>query len=903
MRINVRPGVRRLLRLPPSNPAAASRELDDELDALIAIRAERLVARGMTPEDARAEAVRRLGLSLDVRQRLYISVKQRERRMHVSEFIDSVAQDIRYAARGLMRRPAFTAVSVLTLAIGVGATTAIFSAVNALLLRSLPYARPAELMRVSLFIPADGALAKSESGWSYPMFTMFRDGQRSFADMAPYTFGQLSLTSGDVERVSGEYVGARYLRVLGLSAARGRDFDLSIDAHAGAPRETIVSYALWQRRFNGDPSIVGRTIDINRQPWTIIGVGPKDFRGLTGQADLLMPATTLPADRLSASFYNFLIIARRAPTVTAPQAVAATVSIGARVAAAYPNPMGRLNWEMTASPLDDARLDSATRRSLLVLFGAVGLVLLIACVNVANLLLGRASARRGEIAIRVAIGAGRARLVRLLLTEGLLLALAGGTMSVAVAWAGAHALASIDPAAVGRASDLSAGAFGAVNFSSIALDQRALAFTFAVSVVVGLSFGLAPIGAARESLVDTLKGDRRSTGTGVGRRALVIAEVALALVLLGGSGLMVRTLANLLTADVGFDANNMLTFRATPPPGLIGRDSIPGFYDDMLNRVRSVPGAEDAALGGCVPLSGAPCGQWVFRRADAPPAGSTIDMNQLIALNPITPNWFSTMHVPLKRGRMFTAADRAGSPPVVLLNEAAAKKFFGGDDPIGKRVLIGSAIENEVVGIVGGVRQRPDSAPGPTAYFPLAQSPTPGVFFFIRSSTDPASMGNEVRRAVHGVAPQVPVYEMLTMTQRTATATAAARFRAVLLAAFAIVALSLAAIGIYGVVSFAVTARTREIGVRIALGAERGRVQRLVIGEGMWLVGVGAIIGLVAALITTRVLRTFLFGLTPWDPITYLSVAVVLGFVGIAASWIPARRASCVDPVIALRAD
>lgn len=904
MRFDVRPGVRRMMRLPPSSGAAASRELDDELDALVAIRVERLIARGMTPEDARAEAVRRLGASLDdVRQRLHTSINRRERRMHVREFIDSLVQDIRYAARGLVRRPVFTAVAVLTLAIGVGATTAIFSAVNALLLRSLPYARPAELMRVTLFIPADGALAKSESGWSYPMFTMFRDGQRTFADMAPYTFGQFTITRGDVERVSGEYVGARYLRLLGLSAARGRDFDLSLDAHGGAPRETIISYALWQRRFNGDPSIVGRTIDINRQPWTIIGVGPRDFRGLTGQADLLLPATTLTAEQLGANFYNFLIIARRAPTATVPQAVAATASIGARVAAAFPNPMGRLNWEMAASPLDDARLDAATKRSLLVLFGAVGLVLLIACVNVANLLLGRASARRGEIAIRVALGAGRARLVRLLLTEGLLLALAGGTVSVAVAWGGAHALGSVDPAAVGRASSLSAAAFGAVKFSSIALDQRALAFTFVISVVVGLSFGLAPMGAARESLVGSLKGDRRSTRTGVGRRALVVAEVALALVLLGGSGLMVRSLANLLATDVGFDANNLLTLRATPPPGLIGRDSIPGFYDDILNRIRGVPGAEVAALGGCVPLSGAPCGQWVFRRADASPTGGTIDMHRLIGLNPVSPNWFAALHVPLERGRLFTAADRAGAPPVVLLNEAAAKKFFAGEDPIGKHVSIGSQIESEVVGVVGGVRQRPDSAPGPTAYFPLAQSPTPGVFFFIRSSRDPASMGNEVRRAVHEVAPQVPVYDMLTMMQRTASATAEARFRAVLLAAFALVALSLAAIGIYGVVSFAVTARTREIGVRIALGAERGRVERLVIGEGMGLVGIGAVIGLAGALVATRVLRTFLFELTPGDPITYVSVAVVLGVVGIVASWIPARRASRVDPVVALRAD
>ena len=905
MRFGVRPGVQRLFRLAPSGRAAAAREADAELEALIASRMEHLVARGMTPDEARVEAARRLGASLDdVRRRLHTSAHQRERRMHVRELVDSVVQDVRYAARGLARRPAFTAVSVLTLAIGVGATTAIFSAVDVLLLRPLPYARPAELMRVPLFIPADGALAKNESGWSYPMYAMFRDGQRSFASMAPYTFGQLSLTSGDVERISGEYVGASYLRVLGLAPVRGRDFDPSLDAHAGAPRVAIISYALWQRRFDGDPAIIGRTIDVDREPWTIIGVGPKDFRGLTGQADLLLPATTLAAARLGPNYFNFLIIARRAPGVTASQAVAATMAIGGRVAAAYPNPMGRLNWEMSASPLDDARLDPTIKRSLLVLFGAVGLVLLIACVNVANLLLGRASARRGEIAVRVALGAGRARLVRLLLTESLLLALVGGVMSVAIAWAGARLLGTIDPAAVGRASSLSASALGAVTFSSIALDRRALAFTLFVSLAVGIAFGLAPALSARgDSLIGTLKGDRFSAGAGAGRRMLIVAEVALSLVLLGGAGLMVRSLVKLVTTDAGFDGRDLLTFRASPAPGSIARDSMPGFYDAILDRVRAVPGVGGAALGGCVPLSGAPCGQWVFMRADVPAPDGNIDMNRLIGLSPVTPNWFAALHVPLRRGRLFTAADRAGAPRVALLNESAATKFFGGDDPIGKQVMVGSNIPYEVVGIVGGVRQRPDSAPAPTAYFPLAQAPTPGVYFFVRSSRDPASIGSDVRRAVHDVAPQVPVYDMLTMTQRASSVTAAARFRTVLLAAFAIVALSLAAIGIYGVMSFAVTARTREIGVRIALGAERGQVQRLVVGEALRLVGAGAAVGLAGSLVATRVLRTFLFELRPGDPVTYVAVALLLGAVGTAASWIPARRAARVDPVVALRTE
>ena len=903
MRFELRPGVRRLFRLPLWTRAAAHRDVDDELETLIASRVDHLVARGMSPGDARAEALRRLGTSLDdARRQLHTFADHRERRMHVNEFIDSVMHDIRYAARGLVRRPAFTTVSVLTLAIGVGATTAIFSAVNVLLLRPLPYERPSELMKVALFVPAQGSFPKTDMGWSYPMFTMFRGAQRSFSDLAVYRALPHTLTSGDAERVTGEYVGATYLRVLGLSPSRGRDFDRALDAHsgAGAPHEVIVSYALWQRRFNADPSIIGRTIDIDREAWTVIGVGPRNFRGLSGQADILLPATTQPAAQLGPQWFNHQIVARRRPGVTVAQSAQATTTLGARVAEAYPNPMGKLNWEVTASPLDDERLEPTIKRSLLVLFGAVGLVLLVACVNVANLLLGRASARAREIAVRVAIGAGRTRLVRLLLTESLLLALVGAVAGVAVAWAAVHVLGTIDPSAIFRTQRT---ALGAIALSPIALDWRALAFTFVVSLVVGVLFGLAPAFAAvGESLTGALKSDRGSggRGAGAGRRTLVVAEVALALVLLAGSGLMIRSLAKLLATDDGFDANNVLSFQLTPAPGSVTRDSMPGFYSVILDRVRAVPGVTDAALASSAPMSGHES-QAFFNRTGA----AVADMNSLIDMTWVTPNWFSVMHVPLKRGRLFTAADRAGAPQVILLNESAAKRFFGSEDAIGKHVALGMGGINdaEVIGIVGGVRQRPDSTPPATAYVSYAQSPRPAMIVFAGASRNAASLGNEMRHAVHDIAPQLPVYDMQTMMQRAAAATAQARFRAVLLTSFAIMALSLAAIGIYGVMSFAVSARTREIGVRIALGAEHARVQRQIIGEGMGLVLVGAMIGLAGALAATRVLRTFLFDLTPGDPVTYSGVVVVLAVAAILATWIPARRASRVDPVIALRGE
>ncbi len=905
MRFGLRPGVRRWLGLPLASTTSARREVDDELDSLVANRVEYLIARGMSPANARVEALRRIGASLDdARHQLQTSAEHRERRMRFTELLESVAQDLHYAARGLIRRPAFTAVAVLTLAIGVGATTAIFSAVNALLLRPLPYARPDELMRISLTVPPrNGQPGRDNMVWSYPKFTTFRDAQQVFDDVAVYSTAQVTLTGGadDVERVAGEYVGATYLRVLGLNTSRGRDFDRAIDAHPGAPKHAIISYALWLRRYNADPSVIGRSVDIDRDMWTIVAVGPRDFRGLSGDADVFMPVTTQSAEDLQQPQSHWLaLVGRRAPNVTEAQAEAAVGVLGARVSDAFRNPVDKLAWGAKATPLNDARLAPAIRRSLLVLFGAVGLVLLIACVNVANLLLGRASARRREIAVRVAIGAGRARLIRLLLTESLLLASVGAIASVAVAWAGVHALGTINPATTLRVSRDSA--LGAVAFSSISLDWYALAFTFAVSLIVGVLFGLAPaLGAARASFTGALKGDR-VLGAGAGRRTLVVAEVALALVLLAGSGLMIRSLANLLSVNQGFDGTGVLTFRLTLPPGGVARDSMPGFYSQLIDRVRAVPGVTDVALNNCAPTGGW-CARTGLERPGVP--GSDIMHSPLVGADLVSPSWFSLMRVRVMRGRVYTDADRLGSEKVIVLNEAAVKTFFGAEDPIGKRVSIGqNGMDSaEVIGVVNDVRQQPDSAPGPDAYVAYNQAPRPGMIVFVRTSRDPGSIGQEVRRAVHDVAPQVPIYDMLTMRERASAATAQTRFRAVLLALFAITALALAAVGIYGVMSLAVTARTREMGIRIALGAETGRVQRLVIGEGVGLVAVGALIGLAGALEATRLLRSFLFDLTPSDPVTYAIIVVVLGAAAIAASWIPARRASRVDPVVALRAE
>lgn len=909
MRFELRPGVRRLFRLPRTN-AALHADIDDELESLIASRVDALVARGMSPADARAEALRRLGVSLDdARKQLHHSAESQERRMAFREHIENLVQDLRYAARGLARRPAFTAVAVLTLAIGIGATTAIFSAVNVLLLRPLPYANPDELMKLTLVTPAraNGRPGTDDMVWSYPKFVVLRNAQQSFTNVVLYSDFQFTFSATEPERLHGETIGARYFELLGVPLLRGRAFDPSIDSIAGgAPREVILSYALWDRRFNADPAVIGQTVQIDRQPWVVIGIAPRDFKGLTGEAQVFTPITARPAaDLKGPQSHEFWVVARRKPGVSIEQARAEAVVLGSRIDATYHDLFSGGHWSAKAAPLDDARLAPTVKQSLLILFGAVGFVLLIACVNVANLLLGRASARRREIAVRLAIGAGRARLVRLLLTESVLLALVGGIASVGVAWVGVRALETVNPATTLRVARDSG--LGAMAFSTIRLDWTALAFTLGVAIAVGVVFGLVPaMSASRASLTGALKDDalgkRSRIGGGASRRLLVATEVALAIVLLAGSGLMIRSLAKLLAIDPGFDGRNVLTFRLNLPPGSMQRDSIPGFYTQIAERMRAIPGVDEASLANCTPLNGG-CNGTGLVRLDRP----KVDMGHapFIGIHWVSPTWFSTLRIPILRGRGITDADRAGTPQVVVINDVAAKRIWPGEDPIGKHVELGQGDmdDAEVVGIVGGVRQQQDSAPRSDVYISYAQAPRAGMVVFLRTTRAPASLGADVRRAVREIAPTLPVYDMQTMAERTAAATARARFSATLLALFALTALSLAAIGIYGVMSLAVTARTRELGIRIALGADKARVQRLVIGEGISLVAVGALVGIVVALFATRVLRTMLFDLAPSDPMTYAGVAVLLALTAIMASWLPARRASRVDPIEALRAE
>ena len=911
MRTNLRPGLRRLFRLPLRGEDAIHADADEELESLIAARVEFLQSRGASPDDARAEALRRLGATLDdARRQLHSSAEQRERRMSVRETFESVLQDTRYAARGLARRPAFTIVAVLTLAIGIGATTAIFSAVNTLLLRPLPYARPDELMKISLVAPARGDFAGSaDMVWSYPKFVVFRDNQRVFERMSLYSEGPFTLTDGEVERVGGEYVGAEYLRTLGLAPSLGRDFDSSVDDHPGGPDLAILSQTLWQRRYNADPSIIGRTIDVNRRPFTVVGVAPEGFAGLTGKAEVFLPVTMRQAkDDLDQPYsHEFALVGRRKQNVSVERAEAAVRLLGAVVDRKYSDRVaGRAVWGAQARPLDDTRVAPLVKRSVFILFGAVSFVLLIACVNVASLMLGRASTRQREIAVRLATGASRGRLIRLLLTESTLLALVGGIASLVVAAIGTRILSGVDPTMAARLH--SRDSLGAVDLASIHLDVVAFTFTLAVAIGAGLLFGLAPaLTATRTSVSDALK-----SGTGAGhrarhtlsaRRVLVVSEVALALVLLAGSGLMIRSLTKLLSVNPGFDAQHVLTLRLSVLPGSAARDSLPGFYRTIIDRLGAVPGVTHVALTDCPPLNGG-CNRTTATFPDRP--GVDAASEPAVGLYWGTPDLLATLRTPLRRGRAFAETDRLATPKVVIVNEAAARRFWPGADPIGKRIGVnqgGFGAGAEVVGVAADVRQFADSMPRPEVYVPFAQSPRSGMMILLRTAGDPAAVAPAARRAIQEIAPRDPVFDIQPLSLRTAAATAPARFGAALLAAFAVVALVLSAIGIYGVLSLAVASRTREIGIRMALGAEQHRVRGLVIGEGVGLAAVGAVIGIAGALASTRVLSTMLFDLTPNDPLTYAGIVVILGMAVVLASWLPARRAARVDPVVALRAD
>ena len=886
-----------------TGPRRHEQELAEEMEFFVGQEArqrEHLAHGAESAQEARDGARRRFGNA----------TYHREEVRHVSglETIDTLMQDAGFAFRTFARTPMFTAIVIVTLAIGIGANTAIFSAVDTLLLAPLPFRSPDRLMSVSLTIPAsaDGS-ARNDLTWSYPRVEAFRETQSVFSDLTAWFSTQSTVRVGDdALRITGEFVDSHYFSTLGILPALGRTM-LPTENRVGGPAVVVISDELWHTAFNADSSVIGKQIGVDVGMFKIIGVAPRRFAGVSGQAQFWIPFLSNPAAWDVANFLDpgssaFLVIARLAPGVTPERAATISHELGPRVDAQYPErgPHAR-RFGISARTLDATRLEADSRRTLFLLFSAVGMVLLVACANVASLFLVRAANRRREIAIRLAIGASRSRMIRQLLVESTMLALVGGVASIAVAAVGVRIISAARPSLWGTRSS---SGIGTVFVDPIHLNFAALAFTAAIAVGTGILFGLAPaLQSTRDDVTTALKTETGvSTRSAAWRRmsmrdALTALEVALAVVLLAGSGVLVRSLVNLAAVRPGFEPRGVLTMRVNRAPAW-ARDSIARFYDVAIQRLRSIPGVTKVAIADCAPQSTG-CGGSDIMVLDA----GTREPRVFAGLRWITPDWNDVLRVPLLRGRPIEAGDIAGTPLVALVSQGAAREFWANDDPLGKRLIVQGMDTVRVVGIVGDVRyggmQEP---PRPDVYISYYQFPMSfRMMLHVRASGSPGALSEPARRALREVAPGFPVYDVETLEDRIGDVLGEARFLAQLLSVFAGLALVLATIGIYGVISYAVAQRTREMGVRIALGATRSDVIRLVVVQGAALAAIGAPLGLVGALAEVRLLEAKLYGVAPADPLTLAGIALLLAAAVLVACWIPARRAASIPAIQALR--
>jgi putative ABC transport system permease protein len=806
--------------------------------------------------------------------------------------MDTFRQDVQYAIRRLVKGSGFTAIALVTLALGIGANSAIFSVVNAVLLRPLPYPQSEELVGVY-------HVWKGRRAVMSPMnFLDVKAQSRTIADMAAFNSGRYNLTgSGEPTQIDGAEVSASFFDVLRVRPLAGRTFHAD-ENQPGRNTVVVLSHGLWQQRFGGDPKIVGRRITLDGRQITVVGVMPPGF-SYPDKREIWLP---LEYDEVfttkARGAWYLTVIGRLAPGATVAQATAEVQTIGRRLEQQYH--ADNADLEMTAVSLHEATV-GPIRPALMVLLGAVGFVLLIACANVANLLLARAAARESEMAVRTALGASRARLVRQLLTEAVILSLFGGVLGLLVATWGADVLVALEPQGVPRLGE-------------VGIDRSVIAFTGGVALLTGLLFGLVPaLQATGAGLGGTLKEGGRggigSSGRARVRGALVVAEMALAVMLLAGAGLLLKSFVRLQQVDPGFRFDDRLVFRVGLPD--VAYAEAPKrvvFFESLLERVRALPGVSSAGAVVGVPLGGLSF-VLTFDVEGRPPArpGEEPTMQIRVA----TPDYFRTMGIPLRRGRLFTAADRAGSQEVVMLSETAARRFFPDEDPLGKVIRLGWGrgegkpnVGGTVVGIVGDVKQLGlDEESQPELYVPYAQQPVGAMDVVLRTAVPPASLAGVVGRQVHALDPNIPVSSIRPMEQIVAASVSTRRFYMLLLSVFAAVALLLAAVGIFGVMSYAVVQRTREIGIRIALGARDGQVVGMVVRQAMFLALVGVGAGTVAALVLARTLEGLLFDLSPTDPPTFAGVAALLTIVALTASYLPARRAASVDPMIALRAE
>ncbi len=794
-------------------------------------------------------------------------------------------RDLRYSWRTLGKNPVFTSVAVLTLALGIGANTVIFTLVNTVLLRPLPFPEPDRLVFVW---EETNMFGLKDSVVSLANYADWRAQNHVFQQMGALESRAYRLTAGgEAIQVLGSTVTGSLFTTLGAKPALGRPFRDDED-QPGTPKVAILSDGLWRRAYGGDAGIVGKTISINDENYEVVGVMPRGFRFPNNDNELWTPiGTTYGAKEWSnRGRHNFLAAARLKPGVTLEQANQEIRAIAARLQRQYPQTNAKVG-AFVARMRDHFVQDS--RPMLWVLLGAVGFVLLIACANIANLLLARAANRRREIAIRMAVGAGRGRILRQLMAESLILAGAGAACGLALAFWGARFLERLVPT-------------GIAALTSLSLDGRVLAYTVAISVAASLIFGLAPaLRAVNAGLDSVLKqGGGRSAG---GRRrgadrALVVVEVALAFVLAIGAGLMVQTFARLRGVDPGFRTKNILSARIAvrriPDAGKRA-----AFYENVLRRVTALPGVVSAGFSNGVPLAFKGNVNGFTIEGQPFVEGRIVNANYRI----ITPDYMRTLAIPLREGRGIEPRDTAEAPPVVVINEAMRRKFWPNEDPVGKRIRFGNDEPwMAIVGIVADIRQAGlDAAPKAEMYLPAVQQPSTANWLAVRTQGDPANLAAAVRRAIHEVDASVPVADVQTMEEILDREVFQRRVQMTLLTAFAGLALLLASLGVYGVLAYLVGRRTQEIGIRVALGAAPGDLAREVVGEGVRLGVAGVAAGAVAALAVTHVLSKFLFGVTPTDPVTFVFVAALLLVVALAASYIPARRAMKIDPIVALR--
>ncbi len=828
--------------------------------------------------------------------------------------MSQLAHDLRYALRVLGRSPGFTAVAVLTLGLAIGANTAIWSIANALLLKPLPFPQPSRLLAVVRHFPGGEA-----SSMSVPKFRFVRDHSRSFAGVATYDVlgsGFNLAGEGRPERIVGSRVSRDFLTVLSAAPVVGRDF-LAEEDRPGARRVVLLSDGLFHRRFGGDPQVVGRTVRLNGESYTVVGVMPPSFR-YPSQAELWTPLQIDPASTEKANYLE--VVGRLRPGVTAAAASAEVQLLGQRfyaekIAGETSDP--RLVWR--AKPLAE-RLYGPLRPAVLVLMAAVGCVLLIACVNIANLQLARAAARRREIAVRSALGAGGGRIAAQLLAESVVLGLLGGGAGLLLGLAGLRGLLAVRPAALDNLLPL----------SDVAIDGHVLLFTLAVSVLCGLLFGLAPaFQAARGDLADPLKeGSQRTTG-GIGglrtRRALVVSEVALALVLLTGASLLVKSFAGLLGTEPGFDTDHVLTMKLSMPVARYGDPAaLERFARQLVARGESLPGVRGVALATSLPMEPGPDlpfiveGRWKGGKGAANSDGEH-EGEGGAQYRAVSPSFFPTLGIPVLAGRNLRDSDAAGRELVAVVNQALAKRYFPRQSPIGQRLHIGlpdvpelaDPAPRTIVGVVRDVREQGLDEKAPALiYVPIGQVPRTlaaklvellPISVAAKTALAPGSIAPSLEREVWAVDPEQPVADVETLDVIVGRSLGLQRFEAVLLGFLAVAALALSAVGIYGVLSYLVTQRTREIGIRMALGATAGYVQRLVLASGLSAVAIGILVGLAGALALTRLLASLLVNVSAHDPLAFVLAAAALTAVALVAGGLPARRASRMDPVRALR--